>query len=133
MKDLICLAYISMLSEHEGPQAINKIIQQSRRNNALHHICGILIFDGLHIFQYLEGRQTEVDHLFNVIRQDQRHTQVDMLFRTPLLGQKKFRTWAMGFANTDDEDFLVILKQQSPERICERLNVIHQQIDFEPC
>ena len=133
MNDLICLAYISTLSDQEGPQAVSKIIQQSRRNNALKNICGILIFDGLRIFQYLEGHQKQVTDLYEVIRQDPRHTQVDTLFQTPLSGKKKFNQWAMGYANTDDADFLVILKQQPPELIVSRLGSIHQQVDFEPC
>lgn len=90
------LSYISIASPDIGQTAIQRILDQSRNNNANHGISGHLQYHGGLFFQMLEGPGATLDRLIVRLQADPRHTDIRQLFRQPLQ-RRQFADWSMGF------------------------------------
>lgn len=73
---------------------VARILAQSRRNNARQDLGGGLYFADGSFFQVLEGRETEVDGLYQRIAQDPRHRDLRVLDRR-VIDAPAFGDWAM--------------------------------------
>ena len=78
---LLTLVYRSHISEHVQSGSLVEMVSQAKVNNELLGITGILLFDGMHFFQLLEGAEEAVDALYSEICKDQRHHNVVVLMR----------------------------------------------------
>jgi len=70
---LTTILYRSHLDEHVPVRVLEDIVARANTKNALSDITGILLFDGRHFFQLLEGPDRAVRHIYDRIRQDARH------------------------------------------------------------
>ncbi|MEM8632154.1 MAG: BLUF domain-containing protein [Pseudomonadota bacterium] len=61
----------------------DEILAASDRNNARLDITGMLLFDGEHYLQLLEGERRDVSDLFLTIAEDKRHTHVEIITSAP--------------------------------------------------
>lgn len=115
MSDLIQLVYASRsnLHSYSDPNGIEpgigRILLQSRRNNLPRSIGGVLCFGDDHFFQCLEGSRDEVEKLYNVIRNDDRHRDVTLLLKRPI-AQRRFKLWSMKYLSLD-RDVRKVLKK----------------------
>jgi len=78
---LLTLIYRSHMSDQLHLSSLNSFISLANIKNSLSEITGILLFDGTHFIQLLEGPELAVDSLFKVISQDNRHHNVVELMR----------------------------------------------------
>lgn len=90
------LAYISKASPNLVEDDIRLILEQSRRNNPHLRITGHLQCRAGYFFQVLEGPSEGLDCLIDRLRQDPRHSDLQILYREPLVG-RNFANWSMGF------------------------------------
>lgn len=93
---LVQLAYISHAAPQLDERDIEQILAQSRRNNANRRITGHLQCHGGIFFQVLEGPDETLDELMVKLRQDPRHTGMNLLFRQAI-SRRTFANWSMGF------------------------------------
>ncbi|WP_375271864.1 BLUF domain-containing protein [Sphingomonas sp.] len=70
------------------------ILRQSRANNGLNGISGILLSDGRRFLQVLEGTPEAIDHVFARIAADPRHGDVKTLY-DELDTRRIFSGWTM--------------------------------------
>ncbi|WP_426492470.1 BLUF domain-containing protein [Hymenobacter sp. 102] len=75
---------------------LERLLSQSRPHNAAAGITGILLYDGNRFMQVLEGAPEAVEATFGRIRNDCRHTEVQVLANGPI-GQRQFGEWLMSF------------------------------------
>jgi hypothetical protein len=73
---------------------VESILASSARNNPVHNITGMLLYNGRNFLQLLEGEETELVALMGRITRDPRHTGVSMLDRT-VVGERICSDWAM--------------------------------------
>ncbi|WP_374602319.1 BLUF domain-containing protein [Arenimonas sp.] len=73
---------------------VARILVQSRRNNARQRIVGGLYFADGSFFQCLEGRESEVQALYDRLAADPRHRDVRLLDRREI-DEPSFGEWAM--------------------------------------
>ncbi|OWT68921.1 MULTISPECIES: diguanylate phosphodiesterase [unclassified Achromobacter] len=78
---LSTLIYRSRMQDGMTAQEIERLTAAARARNDALGITGILLFDGLHFIQVLEGPDAAVDELFESISQDRRHCHVVRLLR----------------------------------------------------
>jgi hypothetical protein len=106
MEKLYELLYTSELAIEESPSCVAGIVRVSRANNLLNAITGLLVFDGLHFCQYLEGSREAVLKLVDTIAKDTRH----ILFAVHEQGEKsctrRFAEWSMAYALSQDEQMI---------------------------
>jgi Sensors of blue-light using FAD len=74
MTPLYELIYTSTLADDAHPGCVADIVRAARSFNDHHGITGILMFDGAHFCQYLEGAAATLHSLIERIRNDVRHT-----------------------------------------------------------
>ncbi|MFT6038583.1 MAG: hypothetical protein ACI9TP_001373 [Candidatus Azotimanducaceae bacterium] len=95
------LVYISEESTASSPTDLLKILKTSRANNAIQNITGILLYDAGRYFQVLEGVEEAITRLFRNISQDDRHSNVKLLYleKAPA---RLFPNWTMNMFNLNE-------------------------------
>lgn len=78
---LLTLVYRSHISESVRPASLDDMVSRANVKNEISGITGILLFDGTHFFQLLEGPEEAVDAIYQTICRDQRHNNVVILMR----------------------------------------------------
>jgi hypothetical protein len=88
------LLYISSSTLPGNSADIDGIIEESRHNNALEGLTGILWSDGTHFLQVLEGPDESVGATFGRILSDHRHSGIVVLRDAPV-EEREFGSWTM--------------------------------------
>lgn len=78
---LSTLIYRSLALKPPSQGDLDKLVALARERNSALHVTGILLYDGSHFFQLLEGPSAGIDELLASIGKDPRHTQVVKLLR----------------------------------------------------
>lgn len=99
---LMQLAYISDCHSGTTPATVAGIHQQAKRNNAVNKVTGGLLTTDKHFMQLLEGEPQQVEQTYQRIRQDERHTNVRLIFSRNI-AQRQFPNWHMGLKRVLDE------------------------------
>ena len=80
---------------------LRRILEQSRHNNAIDGVTGLLWSDGRRFMQVLEGPEESVAPTFARIGVDGRHRDVAVL-SDRRLGEREFGYWSMAFRDRGD-------------------------------
>ena len=102
--------YVSTMAPAAPISIVADIAPKARVANKAKEITGLLIFDGMRFCQQLEGGRREVLALTERIRQDPRHTNVEILHHGPL-AERRFRRFSLGYASIDEIDELARMEQ----------------------
>lgn len=105
-KRLIQVIYRSRCLTDEGGE--REILEQSRRNNPLQEITGVLVAHGGWFVQVLEGPASAVSQLLTRIEGDRRNGEFLLLRATPI-ETRDFGDWSMASTVVDADRFLQIL------------------------
>ncbi len=93
---LVRLVYASQISSQFKPEAIEKILDTARRENARNELSGVLYFNREYFLQCLEGSRTAVNETYHRIAQDERHKNLTLLDYTAI-SEREFASWTMAF------------------------------------
>lgn len=77
---------------------LHDILQESRNYNPQQNITGCLLYFKGEFLQILEGQKEEIEILFEKIRNDNRHTHVNLISLEPAEG-RMYPDWSMAFHN----------------------------------
>jgi hypothetical protein len=95
---LVRLLYASRAVAPIGAEDMLRILRQSKANNAVHGITGVLCCSE-HIFlQVLEGGRPAVNRLYLRIAADPRHKDLELLSYQHI-DERRFAGWSMGQVN----------------------------------
>ncbi|MFM2590307.1 BLUF domain-containing protein [Vibrio sp. TBV020] len=90
------LIYASSIAEGFNISDVENIIYSARENNSRLDVTGLLCFNQNYFLQCLEGSRTNVNHVYQQILNDHRHTKIIMLdYRE--ISVREFSNWAMGY------------------------------------
>ena len=92
---LVRLMYARRAAAAVNHDELLAILRKSKVNNPRHGVTGVLCYSGGIFLQVLEGGRSAVNHLYNRIAADVRHTQVELLSYEEI-GERQFAGWAMG-------------------------------------
>jgi hypothetical protein len=90
------IAYISRAVRPLTDEDLHELLTQCRRDNAHHHITGILFYSHGNIAQLFEGDPEIIEPLFERISRDGRHSNVQKLIDKPIAA-RSFTEWSMAF------------------------------------
>jgi hypothetical protein len=99
------LGYVSTATGSMLRQDLLALLTVARRVNREHRVSGLLLFDGTHFLQVLEGEEEAVREVFNRIAQDTRHTDLDILFEEQVPAAQ-YEGWSMGFQALDGAEWM---------------------------
>jgi hypothetical protein len=90
------IVYYSDASSPMGEDALIDLLRVSMRNNSRDNITGCMIYANHRFIQLLEGEQAQVERLFNKIKSDSRHSNVQVAVEMSTT-QRLFPNWSMAF------------------------------------
>lgn len=103
MMGLIALVYLSFAKNKTiDEQELKVILESARRNNQEKNITGLLLYRNGFFIQALEGEEADVDSIYNIIKEDSRHTNLLVLYKNKI-AERSFADWSMGFEILDDQ------------------------------
>lgn len=98
---MIELIYISKASKRFSIAEVQDMLRIFRQKNHGAGVSGLLLYDGYGTFlQALEGDSEVLMTLYEKIKQDKRHTRVNLLGESEIT-ERSFPDWRMGFKNLD--------------------------------
>ena len=92
--DLKSLTYTSLARLDLGPDDLEAIHRTARELNALDGITGLLVFNGTHFLQIVEGAPSAIDDLLGRLRADPRHTGLEVRDERSVEA-RSFPDWSM--------------------------------------
>ena len=95
------LLYVSTSNPSGAKIDLPKIVEQSRHNNALDGVSGLLWSDGKRFLQVLEGPLESVSSTFARIKADTRHHAIVILHQRTIT-EREFGTWTMAQRGAGD-------------------------------
>lgn len=100
---MIRLSYASTTTHDWSPEELLSLLTNCQTNNAANNITGILLYANETFFQVLEGDDTVVTNLFDLIAKDNRHKDCTMISKEKIK-ERAFPYWSMGFEKIDVND-----------------------------
>jgi len=88
--------YVSSAAPNLDEAELTKILSAAQKNNESSQITGILLHSDGNLLQLIEGPEASVHRLFNKIKNDERHTNLMVLF-SHSVDQRDFPNFKMGF------------------------------------
>lgn len=106
---LVRCLYASRPSASCDGRALDRILEQARKNNPTLGLTGLLCVSNNLFVQVLEGGRDEVCEIYNAIVRDDRHQQVRLLIYEEI-SERRFGNWTMGQINIDRLNPTLLLK-----------------------
>lgn len=107
------LLYVSSSTKTPVGEALSTILVQSRRNNAIGGLTGLLWTDGSRFLQVLEGDHNAVERAFDRIAADPRHKAVVVL-HDRVVQERTFGRWSMALVGDGEERIADALAHADP-------------------
>ena len=108
--DLQEIIYVSTLADDAPVRVVADIANKARGNNRRAEITGLLVFDGMHFCQQLEGCFAQVAATMDRISKDPRHHHLAVVHSGPL-DKRRFGRFSLGYTSVEDIELLVRLQQ----------------------
>lgn len=109
------ILYVSLSNVRGDQAALDRIVNQSRHNNALDGVTGLLWSDGERFAQVIEGDPRAIEDAMTRIRADDRHRDIVVLHDIDVT-ERQFGSWSMdlrdatGAADDFDERMRALLE-----------------------
>ncbi|MFI3190318.1 MAG: BLUF domain-containing protein [Methylococcales bacterium] len=100
---LHCLVYTSLSRQKLSDDNIKYFLQLIRHKNEIEQVTGMLVYLDPFFIQVLEGEETTVNRLFDIIKNDPRHYKVSLIYKKPI-AERHFSNWTMGFSKISYKD-----------------------------
>ena len=131
-----CVTYTSLAALDLSERQLLDIGSIARDLNAIDGITGVLIFNGTHFLQFVEGPPAAVEDLIDRLRRDERHSGLEIRDERMADG-RLFADWSMKMVRVRSEfaeaheDVLEALPAGLPEPARERVIAMVQLISEE--
>lgn len=101
MPRLFTISYRSTSRMRDPQLNLLPLVSRSRRNNRACGITGLLMFDGTHFMQTIEGPEAATADLFLQILEDPRHHDI-VPFGIEAIEMRRFPTWELRLLGTGE-------------------------------
>ena len=92
--NLTCVTYTSLARLDLQASDLEDIHRTARDQNALDGVTGLLVFNGTHFLQIIEGSERAIEDLVERLRRDARHTGFEIRDRRKV-DARSFPDWSM--------------------------------------
>jgi hypothetical protein len=131
-----CIAYTSLAALDLDERQLREIYDSARNLNGLDGISGLLIFNGTHFLQWIEGPPAAIDDLVERLRRDPRHDALEVRDER-YSDERLFGHWAMELVQARGRffsarhDLATILPPGLPEPVRERVLAMAERVAAE--
>lgn len=124
------ILYVSTIAADAPLRVVADIAVKSRSVNQIREITGLLVFDGMHFCQQIEGNEQEIAELMERIQQDPRHTYIRILHDAPL-AHRRFGGFSLGYTSGEDVDALERLAQLQGQAAVDAFMALLANLDMD--
>ena len=121
---LVSKTYLSQSKLDWTDEAIDELLERSKRNNATRKITGAMIYANGYFMQLIEGPQIAVDELYSAIEADPRHEVLSLLHNQEIK-DRHFSDWAMEYRDSDDLGERALMTIHAAKQDNESFPVMH--------
>ena len=121
--------YVSTIAAGLPIRSVADISGKARIANLTREITGLLIFDGMRFCQQLEGAQKQVLNLMEKIRNDPRHTNVEIIHHGALTS-RRFKGFSLAYTTAEDPDLLERLENLDGQSAVSAFLALLSQVDY---
>ncbi len=107
MSDLSIIVYRSRAIVPFTDIDLFYLLAHARERNQAAAISGVVLYDRGHFFQWVEGANQQLGQIWNRIRSDPRHTDIQVL-ADQAVPIRLFENWSMQFAHRDKQHESII-------------------------
>lgn len=107
------IIYCSQSTYDLAPEELVELLDLCRRNNGAAGLSGMLLYSSQSFLQVLEGDSADLSAAYERIQNDDRHTELRLLFDAETDGPL-FPDWTMGFEHVDDDELAAELDGYTP-------------------
>ena len=100
---MLQLLYVSHASHDMTDEELHEMLEQARKKNKTLDITGILLFHNSYFMQLLEGPDEHVASLYDTIRQDPRHRDVQLIGKYSI-NNRSFNEWNMAYRKLTENE-----------------------------
>jgi hypothetical protein len=111
MKRLECLVYVSSAVSLLTESELEAILSDALVHNELYGITGILLYNDGTFFQYIEGVDEDLEHIYSRITHSKKHHGMYQLIHKEIQ-ERLFPDWYMGFFQPSKSEILTLIDQQ---------------------
>ena len=104
------IIYVSTLADDAPVRVVADIANKARHHNQRAQLTGLLVFDGMHFCQQLEGCAAQIADAMDRISKDPRHRDLAVVHSGPL-DKRRFNRFSLGYTSVEDIELLVRLRQ----------------------
>lgn len=104
------VVYTSVLANLHGLDAVTTIVRSARAKTPKLNVTGLLLFDGTHFCQYLEGPAANVAWLLEHIRSDARHVHFTVRHQAENVAQRLFPNWNIAYSDNIGADISALFE-----------------------
>ena len=120
--ELKSLTYTSLARLDLDVRDLEDIHRTAREMNAIEGITGVLIFNGTHFLQIIEGADQAIDELVERLRRDPRHSAVEIRDQS-MIECRSFPDWSMELVRVSASYF------KARDQIADRLpEAVHRDV-----
>jgi hypothetical protein len=101
MSTLIELTYVSEPAQAMSFLGLMRLLYHSHSNNQALGITGVLIYENDRFGQVIQGKEEQIDALWDRIQKDQRHKHVRLIDRKSI-SERTFSKWTMVFQGREE-------------------------------
>lgn len=112
--NLTSVTYTSLARLDLQTSDLEDIHRTARELNALDGVTGLLVFNGTHFLQIIEGSESAIDELVERLRKDRRHTGFEIRDQRKI-EKRSFPDWSMELVRVNASYF------QARDTIAERI------------
>ncbi|MEL7518259.1 MAG: BLUF domain-containing protein [Pseudomonadota bacterium] len=109
-----CLTYQSRASAPPTDQELRDLVNRARRRNNNHGVTGMLLYEDGRFLQTLEGPPKGLEKIWSSIRNDERHTNIEVLSEH-LVQSRVFSDWDLLLYRRRDEAPKGLLEKLRPK------------------
>ncbi len=95
---MFCIVYRSVQNPVIGQTEIQGLLELAKDFNRANNITGCLLLYNNEFVQYIEGDKQRVEALFENIKKDWRHSEVNLLI-SGHINAREFDNWSMAYEN----------------------------------
>jgi hypothetical protein len=110
---LYSLVYTSTASRPLSKTDLERILDNARKRNLQEQVTGLLLFNDGKFMQYLEGPQSGVLEIFDIIKKSSLHEQIVEVSRQAI-GMREYGDWSMAFLADTDAHSLTTGSEDAP-------------------
>ena len=127
------LTYTSLARLDLTDDDLASIMHSARKFNALNSITGLLVFNGTHFLQVVEGPEPSIEELLGRLRSDSRHHHIEVRDRHDV-EERSFPDWSMELVRVQSDFFEAkeainrALPSTLPAKVSDRIITMTEQI-----